>query len=763
MNSIYNLEDEEYKPFPSWNIEKAKELIKLEWNRYIGEDKEKLIKAFYYLLKAKLNLNKEEIKKVISEIQIELKEKEEDCKKEIEIVDGINEEQISMEGIYKEFKDLELEYLFNELKWILDYYANTEIVLEEIENEIGERQKVKSIGISNDGEIIITTFNKNNTIRISKANININNITLYEEENKEIKIRDKRTGRLYSLKDFLNEKKIRKHAEEIVKLFESNKIPKEKLKRFSIYLNEDGYYSVPNKEILFFENDVEKEIEKHFSIEYNEEEAKKELKEIYKILTPKQKIDFSLILGIPLINLLKQTFSQNLNKTYMLLHGQSRTGKTTLTKMALKFWWGSEYNVSGDTLTSEFRLNSILTINLPILIDDADAIKKNTILNRIKDSTMGIPSFRGKSDLSIKSYTSKSTLIMTSNRNILLEKSIKDITALYNRFWINYYDLNDVIKGSRDVFEGIKTKGFVFDLFKKVKAKELWDLYKSYLEKEDNEIKAILLFTFTILKKYCRVEREELQDIEIEREENEELINHYEWIVRDAEKGEKGEDYEGKDLKDFIFFKTFERREKEGEKYIAITRNYLSHVNSNKRHPLYGKYTTLKDFKNLYPILLNKNIEETNIKTEDGKEVWAILIPYEDINTTKNQASYTKMACDTLNEVYGVESKENKEVEEKKEVEKEEEEKEKEEDTNIYLPEYGKNKIDAIIESIKEKAITFKNTDVNRVIEIGVKHGIVFNISEVYEIIAKMKEMGLIYINPSDGCYYFKEGENANK
>ncbi|MGC9201013.1 MAG: hypothetical protein ACP5F8_03655, partial [Candidatus Aenigmatarchaeota archaeon] len=496
--------------------------------------------------------------------------------------------------------------------------------------------------------------------------INLNEIKIFETDNKEIKILDKKTQILRSINDYLKEIGITKYKEYII-MFLKNRKEKVILKKFSLYLDpETEYLKMPEKEEIYFSNEVEKEISKRFQKSYEIEEGMKELKEILKLLTPKQKLDFCLILGIPLTNILKEIYTKSMNKIYISLYGQSRTGKTTLALLGLQYWWGTSYFESGDSIESGFRLNVLLnSTNLPILIDDADKIK-SSIVNRIKDSAMRIPTFRGKNNLKTEIYESKATLILTSNPNILAEKTNRDIQALKNRFWLNYYDTKDTIKTFKNLESIIKTRGFVFYLLDKVKAKELWDLYYNFLEKTNgNEIKAILLFTFTILKNYYNITDDDIKDVEVEREETEELERQYSWLKRDAERSMNETDFESRKLKDLIYI-----REEDNDKYIVVTTDYLSYINSEIRHPLHKRYFTLNDFKILNPLFEKSKKEIVNKTVRENEKVFrAVLIPYKEIEEEENKV-YIELG-EVLKEVFQISSDTTKEKEIKDNVKEE--------------------------------------------------------------------------------------------
>jgi hypothetical protein len=84
---------------------------------------------------------------------------------------------------------------------------------------------------------------------------------------------------------------------------------------------------------------------------------------------------------------------------------------------------------------------------------------------------------------------------------------------------------------------------------------------------------------------------------------------------------------------------------------------------------------------------------------------------------------------------------------------------------NISLKGFDQNKVNVIVYRIKNKLQTniIDSKEANQTAKelLNINYDLFKSDQEVGDILIKMKEMGLIYLNPMDGYFYFKEGEDV--
>jgi len=387
--------------------------------------------------------------------------------------------------------------------------------------------------------------------------ININNIKVFVDEKGEKKIYDKAKEKSYSLDEYLREKGItgrdKAHIMALLDRIKPQKAP------FNLELYEDnGYLRLPEE--ISGSNNLTKWLKNALKINYIDlTTALNELEEALNLFTPEQRSDLVYFLGESVANILIQIRQLPYLKAYGYSFGVTNSGKTFVYQYALRFFYGiNEYWKATALEGKGFRVDALMNLtNLPILIDDVDAIKKQ-IISLLKSSTgSGAKSFRGKANQEINIYGSKSVLFITSNNYLLHELDVANRLAIERRMYINQYSNplpeEQKSKGAM-LLENHKTRGFLYKYFEKKPVDELVEKYRElYIKCNGNDVATSYEFGKYLLRSFGI----DIDKYELRWQTEEELtIDIYEKIltlVNRFEMQQEGKmDYEAMNLKSMI-------------------------------------------------------------------------------------------------------------------------------------------------------------------------------------------------------------------
>ena len=462
------------------------------------------------------------------------------------------------------------------------------------------------------------------------ADINKNKVEVFEGEEGERLIKDIEKGEIFTVDDYIKKRGIKSGnlITGIKRIFENLEL-KGKAVGFEI-INEGGYLKIPEK--IFVKNKFEKWLEKSFKLNVNEELAKKEIQELWNILTPQQRADLIASIGVPLHNIIADVFNLNLDKVYLLSYGETESGKTFVYQTAEKFFWGVQKFLKGNSFESNFRVDiSLASTNLPLLIDDAEPIKEK-VAGIIKASTSGGVGFRGTPNQDINIYPARATLLMTSQYNLFEDLFLTDRAAMERRFYINCYNerIDDKKAGKRFLIE-MQTSGWIFEYLKRIKAEELKDFLLELYSGNDNGVENSLELGKRVLKelgvdasKEGFIDPGEISEVVI-----------YEEILQDLERMKLGMDSGGGDSEARRLSTLIGLKEEGDSKYIWVTQGYLDYANKNgllkgkvKKLSELKKLESLFDIKDIYK-LPNKTIySRDNVFYLTNKTVRCATIPF---------------------------------------------------------------------------------------------------------------------------------------
>jgi len=472
--------------------------------------------------------------------------------------------------------------------------------------------------------------------------INLNKIKLYKDNTGVLYISDLELKRMFLVEGYLQLKKIvGSTATFVVEML--NMLPvSEEPKQLRIY-EKDGRFYLPSKAEIFVRDPVVQNLVNSFNIIGTREEYQKALKELWSLLSVRQKTDFVAMLGIPLINILIDLCKLGYTKSYMLSYGATKTGKSWLYRIAMKLLWGFdllEGNAfwQGDSIGSQYRLHVVLSsTNLPIYLDEVESRSKE-IVDTLKAAAIGATSFRGTAAQSQITYHDTATLLATAQHNVYLgsKLALADELAILRRFYYNSYEQGDADKEKvheHVVFESkLKVRGLVYDILSQYTIDQLLEIVNEIMQQVGDDTTVAGLILGAVL---LGLDEEEFKNLKWSgnrdlspREETYELIRRD--AVRVAESA-LDRDYVARELSSLIGVK-----EKDGKKYIVVTSAYINYVNAQPSHPLKDKFHALSDLKELEPVFSEEELKALPVRIYEreyrewfnGRTMSVAVLPY---------------------------------------------------------------------------------------------------------------------------------------
>jgi len=480
--------------------------------------------------------------------------------------------------------------------------------------------------------------------------INLNKIRLYRDSAGNLYISDLELKRMFLVGDYLQFKKIVGSTATLV-LEMLNMLPvSEEPKQLRLY-EKDGRFYLPDKSEIFVKDPVVQNLVNSFNVVGSREEYQKALKELWRLLSPKQKADFVAMLGIPIIDILIDLCKLGYTKSYMLSYGSTKTGKTWIYKIGMKLLWGFdllEGNAfwQGDSVGSQYRLHAILSsTNLPVYIDEVESRSKE-IVDTLKAAAIGSTSFRGTASQSQITYHDSATLLATAQHNVYLSSklALADELAILRRFYYNSYEQGDADKEKvheHVVFESkLKVRGLVYDILSQYTVDQLLEIVNEIMQQVgDDTTTAGLILGAALLgldeKEFGNLKWSGNRDLS-PREET------YELIRRDAIRVSQAldRDYVARELFSLIGVK-----EKDGKKYILITSAYINYVNAQASHPLKDKFHSLSDLRELEPVFSEAELKALPVRIYEreyrewfnGRTMSVAVLPYRYVEEDKDK------------------------------------------------------------------------------------------------------------------------------
>jgi len=474
------------------------------------------------------------------------------------------------------------------------------------------------------------------------SGINLNRIKLYRDSTGSLYVSDLEIKRMFLVEDYLQFKKIVGSTATLV-LEMLNMLPvSEEPKQLRIY-ERDGKFYLPDKSDIFVRDSIVQNLIGSFNVVGSREEYQKALKELWRLLSPKQKADFVAMLGIPIIDILIDLRKLGYTKSYMLSYGSTKTGKTWIYKIGMKLLWGFdllEGNAfwQGDSIGSQYRLHAILSsTNLPVYIDEIESRSKE-VVDILKSAAIGSTSFRGTAAQSQITYVDSATLLATAQHNVYLNSklALADELAILRRFYYNSYEQGDADKEKvheHVLFESrLKVRGLVYDILSQYTVDQLLEIVNEIMQQVGDDTTTAGLILGAALLGLSEEEFKNLKwsgnrDLSPQEEA-------YELIRRDAVRVAEAtfdRDYVARDLSSLIGVK-----EKEGKKYIVITSAYINYVNSQSSHPLKDKFHSLSDLKDLEPVFSEAELKALPVRIYEreyrewfnGRTMSVAVLPY---------------------------------------------------------------------------------------------------------------------------------------
>jgi len=481
--------------------------------------------------------------------------------------------------------------------------------------------------------------------------INLNKIRLYRDSAGNLYISDLELKRMFLAGDYLSFKKIVGSTATLV-LEMLNMLPvSEEPKQLRLY-EKDGRFYLPSKAEIFVRDPVVQNLVNSFNIIGTREEYQKALKELWRLLSPKQKSDFVAMLGIPLINILIDLRKLGYTKSYMLSYGSTKTGKTWVYKIGMKLLWGFDLLEGnsfwqGDSIGSQYRLHAILSsTNLPVYIDEVESRSKE-IVDTLKAAAIGATSFRGTATQSQITYVDTATLLATAQHNVYLSSklALADELAILRRFYYNSYEQGDADKEKvheHVVFESkLKVRGLVYDILSQYTVDQLLEIVNEIMQQvgDDTTIGGLILGASLLgldEEEFKSLKWSGSKDLSAQEEA-------YELIRRDAIRVSElvsDRDYVARELSSLIGVK-----EKDEKKYILITSAYINYVNSQSSHPLKDKFHSLSDLKELEPVFSEAELKALPVRIYEreyrewfnGRTMSVAVLPYRYVEEDNNK------------------------------------------------------------------------------------------------------------------------------
>ena len=364
----------------------------------------------------------------------------------------------------------------------------------------------------------------------------------------------------------------------------------------------DGHLRLPPLELVYTSNWYAQKLKAALALSSDRALLAQLSEELWQISSPKQRADRAAIIGASIFNVVNRIRKMGLREVLIHLGGATLSGKTWIAERSLKLDFGidllqPDVLLNSDTFSSPFRFETVISsTNLPILIDDADAISKQ-LMSLVKSKTQGGFGARGHADQTVSTYSMKATIVSTGQYNIYAGvAALSDDMAVSNRLYVNNYEQGDADPKQKVAHDAFISKlnggGLVYLWLQEHTVDELQRVVLEAYEAADGDSTiAAMLIGLGFLGKLTP---EALGQIAVEAQGGADPRDDAVAAIRaDFEQLQVGR------WPDPKMATALDR----DDKWLYISSMYLQYVNRDPRHPLNGRFRNLGSLKELAPAL----------------------------------------------------------------------------------------------------------------------------------------------------------------
>jgi len=364
----------------------------------------------------------------------------------------------------------------------------------------------------------------------------------------------------------------------------------------------DGRLGLPPLELIYASNWYAQKLKAALTLSSDRVLLERLSEELWQISSPKQRADRAAIIGAAIFNLVNRVRKMGLREVLIHLGGATLSGKTWIAERALKLDFGidllqPDVLLNSDTFSSPFRFETVISsTNLPVLIDDADAISKQ-LMSLVKSKTGGGFGARGHADQTVTTYSMRATIISTGQYNIYAGvAALSDDMAVSNRLYVNNYEQGDAdpkAKVAHDAFiSKLGAGGLIYLWLKEHTVDELQQiLLEAYQAADGDSTIAAMLLGLGFLGK---LNLEAVGQIAVESQGGAD--------PREDAVAAIMADFEQLQSVRWPDPKMTTSLDRDGE-WLYVSSMYLQYVNKDQRHPLNGRFRNLGAMKELAPAL----------------------------------------------------------------------------------------------------------------------------------------------------------------
>jgi hypothetical protein len=428
----------------------------------------------------------------------------------------------------------------------------------------------------------------------------------------------------------------------------------------------NGYLKLPDRKDMFLQNHTAKILAGTLVRGTDKAALMANFHKLWPLLSQKQRTDVIASLGVPLRNIIIEQSNLEYRLCYMVSYGPTTLGKSWGYLQALKLWWGlflKKMNglFSGNMIESSFRFTDAMdSTNLPFYVDESTSAAQK-MQDAIKAAAMQGITARGHADQSMTIKRLRATLMTTAQSNVFIGgKSYSDDLAVDMRFYGNRYvagkpdEIDDpaILKAQDEWVANCKEGGLVYLLLKEHQLDELvtWVIEFEQIARGDTALSGLMLGL-----RLLGIERPEYTDAMLWDRGSDEMqgMRDYDLIIADSQRAERGKAGNFPDN----FAKDMETRLKIEEGWLYLNNSYLAWVNSNKSHPLCGRFGAISDLAQLQGLvvtgsvtpLVTQEVYNRDARTRIGGKLCCFAkIPLE-IDTQRN-ISVTQRVTDIIRE-----------------------------------------------------------------------------------------------------------------
>ena len=476
------------------------------------------------------------------------------------------------------------------------------IVLERFSD--GESKKVLRWGEG--GECIVEhyTEGKNSTYLAFTESIfplNKNELQLYKKDT-EFYLLDKTRGLFLPAREYFDAVGVARKQQDTA-FAALSLLPVEQGEPYGLEMVEiDGHLRLPPLNLIYTSNWYAQKLKAALALSSDKELLEELSEELWAISSPKQRADRAAIIGAAIFNVINRIRKMGLREVLIHLGGATLSGKTWIVERSLKLDFGidllqPDVLLNSDTFSSPFRFESVISsTNLPILIDDADAISKQ-LMSLVKSKTGGGFGARGHADQTVSTYSMKATIVSTGQYNIYAGvAALSDDMAVSNRLYVNNYEQGDADPKQKVAHDAFISKlnggGLAYLWLQEHTVDELQRIVLEAYEAADGDSTiAAMLIGLGFLGKLTS---EAVGQIAVEAQGGADPRDDAVAAIR--------ADFEQLQVGRWPDPKMATSLDKD-DKWLYISSMYLQYVNRDPRHPLNSRFRNLGSLKELAPAL----------------------------------------------------------------------------------------------------------------------------------------------------------------